>query len=186
VGGEPLDETVRGIKSVAEVLGCSPATVYELLARPSDPLRLFSADHDRSPWAPRSRLVAFRRRWRSAENLPEADRVSGWVAVAQLVGTSVRLAQTLADREVDPLPVLRTRTGRVFAIREALLDWLDGQNRPHRSRFVAARKRGAGSARERATGDRPGERARSEERTAQTVRQEGGKGPAQKGRRAAA
>lgn len=158
MGGEPLDETVRGIKSVAEVLGCSPATVYELLARPSDPLRLFSADHDRSPWAPRSRLVAFRRRWRSPEDLPEADRVSGWVAVAQLVGTSVRLAQTLADREVDPLPVLRTRTGRVFAIREALLDWLDGQNRPHRSRLVTARKReaasGAGSAREKATGDR--------------------------------
>jgi hypothetical protein len=108
--------------------------------------------------------VAFRRRWRSAENLPEADRVSGWVAVAQLVGTSVRLAQTLADREADPLPVLRTRTGRVFAIREALLDWLDGQNRPHRSRFVAARKRGApseaGSARERATGDRPAQKGR--------------------------
>jgi hypothetical protein len=153
---------VKGIKSVAGVLGCSPATVYELLARPSDPLRLFSADHDRSPWQLRSRLVAFRRRWQSPESIPEADRVSGWVAVARIIGTSVRLAQTLADRKADPLPVLRTRTGRVFAIREALLDWLDGQNRPHRSRLVTARKRGAaseaGSARENTTRDR----ARSE------------------------
>ncbi len=166
---EPPDDAVRGVKSLCALLGCSRGTLYALRRRRTDPLRLWSAEHDPTPWQTRSRLLAFRRRWRSpGDPALASSRVDGWLAIAkELPGPrgghmSVDLAQKLAHRDEDPLPVRRTRQGRPFAYREALLDWLDGQTRHHgnRSTVVAAKTRRdragseAGPERKSASGDR--------------------------------
>lgn len=121
-----MSDVVRGQKAIAEVLRVSIATVKRWERRPSDPLRLWSSEHDPSPWALRSRLVAYRQRRLGDLEQP---RTEGWVAIAALLGVSVDLAQDLAARPRDPLPV--TRGSRVWAHTHALLDWLDGQHRPH-------------------------------------------------------
>jgi hypothetical protein len=130
---------VTGLKAIAKILGCSVATVQRLLRRPYDrerfrcgPLRLMRARHEREPWYPRARLLAFRRRWRTPDDPALlATVVEGWVRVARIARVSVDLAQELATREVDPLPVWYTRTGRVRALPCALRDWYDAQHQPH-------------------------------------------------------
>lgn len=171
---DPADDAVRGVKSLCALLGCSRGTLYALRRRRTDPLRLWSAEHDPTPWQTRSRLVAFRRRWRNpGDPALASSRVDGWLAIAkELPGPrgghmSVDLAQKLAARDEDPLPVSRTRQGRPFAYREALLDWLDGQTRHHghRSALVTEKKRRnraeseAGSERKTVSGDRARRRA---------------------------
>ena len=120
------DGVVKGRDDICAELRVSWATVRRWQRRPSDPLRLWSSAHDPSPWALRSRLVAYRQR--RLED-PEQPRTVGWASIAALLGVSVDLAQSLASRPRDPLPV--TRGPRVWAHTHALLDWLDGQHRPH-------------------------------------------------------
>lgn len=121
-----MSDVVKGQKAIATVLRVSVSTVKRWERRPVDPLRLWSSAHDPSPWALRSRLVAYRQR--RLED-PEQPRTVGWAAIGALLGVSVDLAQSLASRPRDPLPV--TRGPRVWAHTHALLDWLDGQHRPH-------------------------------------------------------
>lgn len=136
---KPADERVRGLRAVARVLGCSVATVGRLLRRPRDPLRLLRAEYEREPWHLRSRLLAFRRRYRAKRDErgapmdPEllATAVSGWIRIARIARVTVQQAQDLARREVDPLPVWYTRTGRVRALPCAVRDWYDAQPRQH-------------------------------------------------------
>jgi hypothetical protein len=155
----PDHERVQGLKAIAEVLGCSVATVQRLLRRPFDPvrfrcgpLRLLRADYEREPWYPRSRLLAFRRRWQTPDDPALlATVVEGWVRVARIARVSVDLAQALAAREVDPLPVWYTRTGRVRALPCALRDWYDAHHGPH---IEPGQEMRSGAEPEAATGDR--------------------------------
>ena len=134
------DLVVRGRRDIAKVLGRSIRTVVRWQHRPSDPLRLWSSDHDPTPWALRSRLVAYRQR-RNAD--PDAPRVQSWATIAAMLGprvvgrdgdvrqgVSVDHAQRLAVRAKDPLPTERSGR-RVWAYTYAVLDWVDAQNRPH-------------------------------------------------------
>ena len=121
------DGIVKGREAIARELRVSLRTMQRWVRRASDPLRLWSSEHDRVPWALRSRLVAYRQR---RQGDPEQPRIVGWAAIAATLGVSVRCAQDLAGREHDPLPVAKSRA-RVWAYAHALLDWLDGQNRPH-------------------------------------------------------
>ncbi len=186
------DEAVRGVKSLCVLLGCTHRTLYALAARPVDPLRLWSAAHDPTPWQLRSRLVAFRRRWRTPEDPAlVSSRLLGWMRIAgALPGPrggrmSLATARRLAEREVDPLPVHRTREGKPYAYREALLDWLDWQTRRHgESRLVTARKSRKGCEAEGI--QKPPARTRENpESTVQKIRQEGSKVRTQKVKRAA-
>jgi hypothetical protein len=128
----PDPQRIQGLRAVAHVLGCSVATVKRLLRRKRDPLRLLRADHEREPWHLRSRLLAFRRRWRTPEDAELlATVLEGWLRIAKVARVTVRQAQELARREVDPLPVWYTRTGRARALPCALRDWYDGQQRQH-------------------------------------------------------
>lgn len=127
------DGPVRGRPAIARVLRCSVATMLRLTKRPSDPLRLWSSEHDREPWALRSRLVAYRQRWRTPDD-PAIPRVKGWEAIGKCLGVHPETAEKLARREDDPLPVGFSATGRREAYLHAILDWLDGQNRPHGER----------------------------------------------------
>lgn len=126
------DERVVGIGAVARVLGCSKPTVRRLLRRPVDPLRLWRAEYEKPPWAPRRRLELFRRRWQTPKD-PEllASVLRGWSAIARVVRVSVRLARTLARRKVDPLPVWFTEKGLARALPCALRDWYDAHVRQH-------------------------------------------------------
>lgn len=119
---------VKGQKAIARELRCSIATMKRWQRLPSDPLRLWSSEHDRRPWALRSRLVAYRLR---RQEDPAAVRIVSWAGIAALVVMSVDQAQRLERRQEDPLPVARDPHGGVWAYKDALLDWLDAQNRPH-------------------------------------------------------
>lgn len=162
------DERVVGIGSVASVLGCSKQTVRRLLRRPVDPLRLWRAEHEKLPWAPRRRLELFRRRWQTPKD-PEllATVVRGWTAISRVVRVSVRVAVALARRKVDPLPVWHTKKGLARALPCALRDWYDAQIRQHMPLVLkggpttredvcppSALRSGERCARETATGDR--------------------------------
>lgn len=124
-----MSDRVQGLAEIARVVGCSVPSLYQLLARTSDPLRLLKAPHERKPWQSRAQLVAFRRRWANP-NDPAIEVVRGWLAIAKTVRVSVTSAKELAVRPVDPLPVFRQGVG-VRAFRCALLDWFDAQQRQH-------------------------------------------------------
>lgn len=126
------DERVVGIGSVARVLGCSKRTVRRLLRRSVDPLRLWRAEHEKLPWAPRRRLELFRRRWQTPKD-PDllATVVRGWAAISRVVRVSVRVAIAMARRTVDPLPVWHTKKGLARALPCALRDWYDAHVRQH-------------------------------------------------------
>lgn len=126
----PKDGPVRGVDAICRVVQCSRRTLYELMRRPSDPLRLWSTDYESQPWALRSRLVAYRQRWQMPDD-PTLPRVRGWEAIGACVGVSGEYAAILAKRRHDPLPVGFSATGKREAYLHAILDWLDGQNRPH-------------------------------------------------------
>lgn len=124
------DGPVRGASAICRVLRCSRRILYAWMRRPSDPLRLWSTDYESQPWALRSRLVAYRKRWQTPDD-PALPRVRGWDAIGACVGVSGEYAALLAKRKNDPLPVGFSATGRREAYLHAILDWLDGQNRPH-------------------------------------------------------
>lgn len=127
------DGPVRGRCAIARVLRCHPNTLDGLTQRRVDPLRLWSSDHDRTPWALRSRLVAYRQRWQTPDD-PAIPRVRGWDAIGQTIGVHPETAERLARRGYDPLPVGFSATGKREAYLHAILDWLDAQNRPHGAR----------------------------------------------------
>lgn len=124
------DRVIRTEDAIAEVLGCSRSTVVRLARRPVDPLRLWSSDYDRTPWALESRLVWYRRRWKTPDD-PEIPRAADWPAIAAKLGVCTKTARALALRPHDPLPVRWTAGGRREAFEHALLDWVDARNRLH-------------------------------------------------------
>ena len=83
------DGVVKGQKAIAAVLRVSVSTVKRWERLPVDRLRLWDCEHDPSPWALRSRLVAYRQR--RLED-PEQPRTVGWASIAALLGVSVDLA----------------------------------------------------------------------------------------------
>lgn len=121
---------MRGVPAICRVLHCSRRTLYVWMRRDKDPLRLWSSEHDEEPWALRSRLVAYRKRWRTPDD-PALPRVRQLAAIGACIGVTADTAAALAKREHDPLPVGFSATGKREAYLHAILDWLDGQNRPH-------------------------------------------------------
>ena len=192
------DLLVEGDKGIAALLGVSVETVRRQRATYPDPLpaRRLRRGRGGGVWVRRERL----RLWQLRHAKPvvgDLPMVTGRLGIARFVRLSVRQCRRLlpwtSPPVRDPLPVWRDAAGHLRAYRDALLDWLDRQSEPSaapryqrrwESNLVTKRKRRARSEGEPVR--RPPASAREvTESTAQKIRQEGSKGPAQKVRVAA-
>lgn len=171
-----LPAKLRGLAEIAKALCVADEhTVLRLAARALDPLPLrylFGRPQIDLP-----RLELWRRR--EAKD-PTLVLLAGRVAVSRALGLG-RLAVTrLIRREWHPLPVMVAPDGSWSAYESALQDWISAEVEPGWRRT----RRAGAEPRENPPVTVP-ERARSQKRTAQKIRQEAGKVSAQKVRRAA-
>ena len=168
---------LRGLAEIAKALCVADEhTALRLSTRVLDPLPLrylFGR-----PQIDRDRLELWRRREAKDQTLP---LLTGRVAICRKLGLG-RLAVTrLIRRSWHPLPVIVAPDGSWSAYESALQDWISAEVEPGWRR---QQRRTEGEPRESPSGAAP-ERARTQKRTAQKIRQEAGKVSAQKVRRAA-
>jgi hypothetical protein len=131
----PVADLLRGHKELAAAAGRPVRTCQELVATYPDPLPA-KRFRGRIVWARHERVALWARRHpiKGAPD-PTLPKVDGWFAIARFVRLAVPTARQLAPWSSlagrDPLPVDRDNaTGRVWAYRDALLDWLDRQSEP--------------------------------------------------------
>lgn len=117
-----MSDILWGYKQIAAALGCSVRSVLDKTLLPRDPLRLQRLGG--KVWMQAARADAWKRRHdKEPSGLPIVER---WGDIAAALRVPVRTAQRWAAQPCDPLPV---ESGRLaWAYRDALLDWLDGQN----------------------------------------------------------
>lgn len=173
-----LPAKLRGLAEIAKALCVSSRnSVLAYAARRFDPLPLrwlFAKAQIES-----ARLELWRRREAKDPTLPLLE---GHQAIGHAIGGKGRHAVArLIRRSWHPLPVMVAADGSWSAYESALQDWISAEVEPGWRR---QQRRAEGEPRESPSGAAP-ERARSQKRTAQKIRQEAGKVPAQKVRRAA-
>jgi hypothetical protein len=162
-------DLLRGYKELAAAAERPVRTCQELVATYPDPLPA-KRFRGRIVWARPERVALWARR-HPLEGAPDPTlpKVDGWFAIARFVRLAVPTTRQLAPWSSlagrDPLPVHRDEaTARVWAYRDALLDWLDRQSEPAASprrrrkwgkpKLRARKRLRSGAGLQGATGDR--------------------------------